>query len=447
LQYVSSGLMRGIWQEGKIVFFDTLRHWPASVANMGKAIGLPKLEMPHLGCDCDDCITYCQRDTEITYLFVDEMLARYEDLGLDKIRSTLPSMALQLWKKFYRKELPQMSDYQRQFFQKGYYGGRVEVYRMGEIKGITNHYDINSLFPSVMKDFSYPDLESLHQTTKPNFENEGIFEGWVYVPETKFPCLPVRAEEIVFPYGNLYGTWCYPELRQLLEDGGQVVACKEAFEFDEVENPFDKYVDFCYGKRLEAQSELDKTFWKLMLNSLYGKFGQSRGLTVIHNDEEKTIGGVAKHANVIWSAYVTSYARLRLLGYLRSCTDCYYTDTDSLFTPDDIQTSLELGDIKKEGQYSSVNFKGNKLYCVDEFTKAKGVPRKVAGDFFRTGKAVYRKPNRFRESRRRGLTPNVWNEVEKTSNKTYTKRKVLENGLTEPWNFLEYTTLIKRDML
>jgi hypothetical protein len=112
-----------------------------------------------------------------------------------------------------------------------------------------------------------------------------------------------------------------------------------------------------------------------------------------------------------------------------------------------MQTSLELGDIKKEGQYSSVNFKGNKLYCVDDFTKAKGVPRKVAGDFFRTGKAVYRKPNRFRESRRRGLTPNVWNEVEKTSNKTYTKRKVLENGLTEPWNFLEYTTLIKRDML
>ncbi len=447
LQYVSSGLMRATWCEGKITFFDTMRHWPASVETMGKTIGLPKLSMPHLGCTCDDCIAYCQRDTEITWRFVDEMLSRYRNIGLDQIRSTLPSMALQLFKQFYTKEFHQLTDYQRDFFHKGYYGGRVEVYRTGKIEGKINHYDVNSLFPSVMKDFHYPDLNSLSTTLKPDFEKEGMFEGWVFVPETNYPCLPVRNDEILFPYGSLYGTWPYPEIRQLLKDGGKVLRCKEALEFEETENPFIDYVDYCYKKRLESDNELDKIIWKLFLNSLYGKFGQSRGLQIIFNDEEKTLEGVAKHANVIWSAYVTSYARLRLLHYLRSVDTCFYTDTDSLFTFDTVPTSMDLGKLKLEGTYSQVEFKGNKLYCLDDMPKAKGIPRKMAGDFFRNGKAVFRKPMRFKESRRRGMQANVWHEVEKVDQMSYTKRILKEDGSTQPWNYLDYLDAKKKELI
>lgn len=448
LQYVRSQFMRGTMKGASVTFFDTLRHWAASVEEMGKVIGVPKLSMPHSGCTCDDCVEYCRRDTEIPWRFVSEMLSRYESLGLFTIRSTLPSMALQLFKQFYTKEFIEVDSYILRLMRKAYYGGRVEVYRTGEITGRINHYDVNSLFPSVMRENVFPDTDSLYLTEKPDFNREGIFEGMVYIPYNNFPSLPVRDEELIFPIGQVYGSWPYPEMRRLIEDGGRVVSCRQAVEFEETEEPFKNYVEFCYRKRKEASNKLDDTFWKLMLNSLYGKFGQGADLEVIHNGEAKTINAKAKHANVVWSAYVTSYARLRLLDYLRSCESCFYTDTDSLFTFDDLPVSEELGALKLEGVYKYTWFKGNKLYCVESddgksYTKAKGVPRKSAEEFFRTGRATFQRPLKLKEAWKRGMQPNLWMEHEKELHKEYTKRKINGDGSTSPWQILEYRQRVK----
>ena len=175
-----------------------------------------------------------------------------------------------------------------------------------------------------------------------------------------------------------------------------------------------------------------------MLNSLYGKFGAHNEITVIHNDKESTLVGDSKQANIIWAAYVTAYARLRLLEFLRSTTRNYYTDTDSLFTPDQLPVSTDLGTLKLEGTYKTAWFKGNKIYAIDAATKAKGVPRNMSGDFFNANSATYRRPTRFRESRRRHLQPNIWNEVTKVNRKEFTKRKIMPDGSTEPWDYLEY---------
>lgn len=444
LQYVASGLMRGSYRLAKGTFYDTFRHWPATVEQMGKAIGLPKLSMPHLGCDCDDCVDYCRRDTEITWRFVTEMLSRYEAIGLDSLRSTLPSMALQLFKQFYTKDFCRLEDYHLNAIQKAYYGGRVEVYRLGVIHGTINHYDVNSLFPSVMLGGRYPDTDSISVTLKPDFKREGIFEGSVYIPRTDYPCLPVRDNELIFPYGFVNGSWPYPEIRQLLEDGGKIIKCKEAIEFDEVEEPFTGYVKYCYKHRQESKTELDNVFWKLMLNSLYGKFGQTSALEMIFDDREVILDAKAKHANIIWSAYTTSYARLALLRFLRSTSSLFYTDTDSLFTYDVLSLGKALGQLKLEGTYSQAEFKGNKFYRVDKLTKAKGVNRKYADEFFEKGKVTFKAPVRYRESRRRGTIPNVWRDIEKRNFKEYTKRKNIGGGMTEPWNIFDYQKHMSR---
>jgi len=443
LHYVKAGLMKASYREAPVIFFDTIRHWPVSVQAMGKIIGLPKLSMPHLGCTCDDCVEYCRRDTEITWRYVSAMLERYSDLGLTSLRSTLPSMAFQLFRQFYPGEFPVIPGYIKDVMRKGYYGGRVEIYDTNEIEGKINHYDVNSLFPSVMLSESYPNTNSMTVTEKPDFSKEGMFEGWINLPFHEFPCLPVRSSEILFPHGSLYGCWPYPEVRQALIDGGEILSCKQAIEFDEVENPFDSYVKFCYQKRLESTNAIDSAFYKLLLNSLYGKFGSHNEITIIFNDEEKSLSGDSKQANVIWSAYVTSYARLKLLGFLRSASENYYTDTDSLFTPDELPTSTELGALKLEGTYLKTWFKGNKIYCVDGVAKSKGVPKDQALEFFRNGRATYRKPTRLREGRRRGMQPNIWLDVSKEFRKDYTKRKVESNGKTSPWNILEYHRFMK----
>lgn len=480
LQYVSSGLLKGISRDAKVTFYDTLRHWPMSVEQMGDYLHLPKLEfdfttrVPWQDMDRearDRLRTYCRRDTEIVHRFVTEMLGRYAGMDLD-VKATLPSMALQLFhKQFYRKPFVPLPPSMTEWLRNGYYGGRVEVYRFGTIPGPIRHYDVNSLFPSVMVQGTYPDPASYHAVTKDvDLSREGMADVTIRVPKMQYPPLPVRGgTDILYPWGTLSGVWTYPELRQALADGCDILSLRQAFEFRPMETPFKDYILFCYAQRLQApKHSLDDVMWKLYMNSLYGKFGQRPGLEMIYDDRQITLKTKpSAAANVIWSAYVTALARVRLLGFLRSTGVCYYTDTDSLFTPAMLPVTKDLGGLKLEGEYDSMQAVGNKMYawfreehgplspkgtCVlcgrlphlaCEQYKAKGVPKKAAEDFIRHGRAVFRKPARFRESRRTGATMNRWYEVPKERHAEYTKRRLLDNGETEPWEWAIYKTLIE----
>jgi hypothetical protein len=349
-------------------------------------------------------------------------------------------MALQLWRRMTTINPKKIPPTLAAYFREGYFGGRVEVYRFGEIRGVTNHYDINSLFPYVMSKFLYPDLSSWRSVPTPNLEREGMVTCRLFLPESQYPCLPVRtADGLLYPYGLLDGTWTYAEVRQAITDGAKIYDVARCVEFRHGGyRPFDKFVDFCWSRRRASTSDLDKVFWKLMMNSLYGKFGQTDGLQMIYQDRDITLDTGAAHANVIWSAYVTAYARLELLYWLRKCSSVYYTDTDSIFTPDELPVSGDLGSLKREGEYSTCEFVGKKIYVVDGVAKAKGVPKSSQSDFVRTGKAIYLKPARFRESRRSFQRANVWYEVEKHLLSENHQRKILADGRTEPWRFDEY---------
>ena len=471
----STGMIRASWRDAKVRFFDTLRHWPMSVEQMGRFIGLPKLDRLGAAGSLKKEIEYCQRDTEITWKFVYEMLRRYDEMQLD-LRETLPGMALQLFKnQFYLDPWPTVTRMDKEFFRQGYYGGRVEVYHFGLLRGPIHHYDVNSLFPSVMKEKQYPDIDGgPRYTSSPDFSNEGMAEVDIVVPQSTYPSLPSRGYgELVYAWGALNGTWTYPELRAAIQRGAKITRVYSAIEYGPMRHgePFGKYVDYCYGRRLKGTHDLDKVFWKLMMNSLYGKFGQSEGgVRMIVQDVEKTQERPAPHANVLWAAYVTSHARVRLLEFLEETSECFYTDTDSLFTRDELPTSMKLGKLKWEGTAGYTQFYGNKLYVLTDYAaecgqckgskrvdgttctkcrgtgqtlkpeiiKAKGIPPDAASDFIRTGHSVYRKPIRYRESRRGYLDANVWLLEQKRRDDLYSKRVVLADGSTWPWRFDKY---------
>jgi len=463
IQYIrSGGFLRATWNDAAVTFYDTVRHWPMSVKQMGEKIGLPKLDIDRDG-EGFLSVPYCQRDTEIVWRFVDSMLQRYRDMNLD-LKATLPSMALQMFRKLhYKRPFPSVPDYERAFFRQGYYGGRVEVYRFKTIAGAIHHYDVNSLFPTVMRNGTFPDLhEDFRRTKAPDWSKEGMAEVTLTVPVTRYPVLPMRSPdgELVYPYGTLHGTWAYPEIRQAITDGARIHSVHEAIQYQPAKrSPFASFVDYCYERRLRAtKGSLDDVYWKLMMNSLYGKFGQNDGLEIISQDRLRSLSTSAGHANVLWAAYVTSLARVHLLGQLRHAFECYYTDTDSLFTPAILPTGPNLGELKEEGVYMLVEFVGNKLYTFTadgphgackkkgphNHVKAKGVPGEgsrqpeAARDFLRNGRCIYRRPIRLKESRNRGGAANTWEYIEKVRDDFYTKRKVLRDGRTEPWNWFEY---------
>lgn len=91
LTYGGFGLLKASIYGKPVKFFNTLRHWPLSVDEMGKYLGYPKFPFDPKN------LEYCKRDTEITWFFIREMMERYKALGMEDIGATLPSTALKFF--------------------------------------------------------------------------------------------------------------------------------------------------------------------------------------------------------------------------------------------------------------------------------------------------------------------------------------------------------------
>jgi hypothetical protein len=517
--YSGSSLICASFKESRIKFYDTMRHWPMSVKDMGERIGLPKIEMEHKRTKnvTPEMVVYCRRDTEIVGRFVKQMTQVYDKIGL-RMKATVASTTLDFFQReYYHRVNNDFSTKQIDFFHDGYYGGRSEIFFNKPVMGNIFYSDINSLYPSVMKGGYFPSIEheegdghwkDMHKVM-PNLKYEGM--AWVTIKSPPFlniPYLPCRIKDkLIFPLGKFQGVYTYYELRKALELGYEILACNRSIEFDFKVEPFTKYITDMYRMRLKAKENKDDLMqltYKNLLNHLYGKFAQKNETTILlprNKMRQCDCGGTCRfkyhlkngdiftampmdmnglvlrkekgdypmHANCIWSAYVTAMARDRLYRALIKVEEAkgllIYCDTDSVIyeAPSPIlEDSKALGEFKLEGVYEYAHFKLPKLYCLrDKKTtiyKAKGIPTKQNNegiltfpgkDYFETGKASFRKPNKLRESLRKDfiiknqkrnlkpkkiekLIPNYWELRDKECTGKYDKRIVDKNGFTTP---------------
>ena len=476
--YAGSRVISANIEGSRIHFRDTLNHWKISVAEMGKKIGLEKLN-PNGNYNN---IEYCRRDSEITYHFVISMREKYRIVGC-KIKSTIGSSALNHFIEFSGFNFDSCISFDEEklgFMEEGLYGGRTECFYNKPVKGNISVFDFNSLYPAVMHDHLYPYLTKNHWTNEPNLENEGMIHVKLRTPDNLYlPYLPHRRDgTLLFPLGNFSGTYTYFEIREALKLGYKIEKIYKALEFTGgTYAPFKKWVEKLYEERLKSQKENDSLLsdtYKLLMNNLFGKFGQSNERTELlpitrerlkrHNCTilegkyilARTIGPYPKHSNFIWAAYTTAYARHRLYGALQEVISrgarLLYCDTDSIFFQSKGDSIFHndngLGKLKLEGHLKEAYFRGLKNYrLVKEdgtvIYKVRGVPRKYAEEFFENEFVMIRKPYRLREALRRNssknniknkkvIVPNYWEEFKKENRKIYDKRKVLKSGETKP---------------
>lgn len=440
LTYNTSTFIKAHWPGHRIKFRDTLRHWPMSVEKMGVFINLPKLK-PQGDQDRFNDIVYCRRDTEIVFRFVEEMTARYKSLGAT-MKNTLPSTAFSYFKdKHCSLNLDRPDDAICKRLSEAAYGGRVEIFKTGLLEGPLDYYDVNSLYPYVMSKNFYPDPATGHISRTPNFNNPGVLDCTLSYPRLSIPGLPYRYQgKLVFPVGRFRGTWCYPEIKQALRDGAKIEKIHWVYEYSKWCHPFKDYILAMYKKRKAESDPLMNYTYKLFMNSVYGKFNESGELTLFKDGMVKTLKNRPKHANVILSAYTTSYARLHLLSKLREAGESLcYCDTDSVFIQDrpPLKTGPELGEFKHEGTYSAAHFVLPKTYLLVDSDgrrrfRAKGIPQRAVKDFFTNFRAEYDSPIRFRESRRRVIPANDWVRKTRALSASYEKRVILKDGRTEP---------------
>jgi len=194
---------------------------------------------------------------------------------------------------------------------------------------------------------------------------------------------------------------------------------------------------------------------KLLLNSLYGKFAQSKRInttitdlnTLSSKDRTNKLlfeeGEIKDNFHIllneeefngcftfpILSSYITSYARITLHEYLQKYNGVY-CDTDSIVTKHSIPDSNELGKMKLEANLKKCEFVKPKFYYMQyeddtQHVKMKGINKAKYEDFLivKNGESVKRtKFSKIKESVRRGLKPNTIINIDKSLNLIDDKR-------------------------
>lgn len=473
LIFAGSRLITAQTPDGQLSFKDTLNHWKLGVKEMGERIGLKKLEVKNENFNDE---IYCKRDTEIVYIFVSEMNKKYKSIGA-RLKSTIGGTALDLYDRVYspmvNEPLPKNI---LEYLKNALYGGRTECFFNAPISGKIQCYDYNSLYPSVMHDNAYPDISYFEEKIDLNLE--GVSHVTVISPDSRIPYLPYRFNSaLCFPIGRFSGFYTNFELRRAIDLGYEIEKIHSGVVFpNKTYYPFKNFVSIMYKNRLEAKKNGDNLLqetYKLLMNNLFGKFGQSNEKTKIIPYEKtkeienllkttpceflnngqlllvKELGDYPKHTNYIWAAYTTAYGRNKLYNSLVQCDEnakLLYCDTDSVFFESKktiFKDSKELGAFKLENTFEFAYFKGLKNYkLIDiegtKFYKVRGVPKKQAAEFFETKQTICRKPNKLRETLRRNsqkgkkLIVNEWIDIIKKENKEYDKRIVLKGGETKP---------------
>jgi len=280
----------------------------------------------------------------------------------------------------------------------------------------------------------------------------------------------VRRDRLIFPTGTFIVTLCTPELKYAFEhDMVDEIGPGVLYESAPV---FADYVTKYYQLRQDfkaADKPLYEHFIKLLLNSLYGKFGQKADiwekvgidddhipeiqhcidadtgrrykmrflLGDIHVSKEQT---EAFNSFPAIASHVTAFARQYMwhLMQVAGFANVFYCDTDSLFVNDrgfnglaDYIDSTTLGMLKIEYETRSIDIRGPKDYSTDVCNKIKGISRQavqIGDNCF----AQQQWPS-LRGMLGRGETEHYTvKNITKTLNRHYVKGMVQSDGSVQP---------------
>ena len=205
------------------------------------------------------------------------------------------------------------------FIRNSYFGGHVDSYipyfnvSQNNTNQVLYHYDVVSLYPYVMKSFKLPYKIKLALppgalvegnillSNKELFDNSiGFYKVKVQTPKQILnPLLPfkdsnggVASPTVLYPEGSWIGTYYSEEIKNCLKYGYKFeIISGYLFEADYL---FRDYIGELFNMKLNTQKGTPMyLISKLLMNSLYGKFGihfELPNYTVIEYDESKTSG-------------------------------------------------------------------------------------------------------------------------------------------------------------
>lgn len=287
-------------------------------------------------------------------------------------------------------------------FRPFYFGGRVEAFRTGIIPGNWKIYDVNSMYPHVMRNCEHPTGMRFANVANPKLTPEGNMRGFgsrpyfVEIEGINRGALPVRTKDgLDFNCERGIFLTMSHELKVALKHGMFTPTKIRAAYVPHQSISFGEYVDTYVREKIAAKQCGDKVaeiFAKLLLNSAYGKFGQNPenyfDYMIIRNlyelPQAEYEAGLWKlyelhdefaiwrkkseresYFDVATAASITSASRAMLLDAIATAKNPIYCDTDSIICesfPGTVHESA-LGAWKCEGEADTLAIAGKKLYA------------------------------------------------------------------------------------
>ena len=383
---------------------------------------------------------YCENDCRVLYYILDkfnELILNKFNIDIHKF-PTLSSLAYNIFKANYLKyshkqltqnakgkttfvkvsQIPVIAEENYKIIKQAYFGGHCDMYIPTNPIGTNIYcYDVNSLYPYVMKAFDYPinfltnfigDIRILN----PQLWNDtlGFYKVRVNCPNSLIhPILPIKIKgNTVFPTGTWEGLYFSEEIKNA-ENFGYKFEILEGIVFTKA-NIFSDYITKLYD--IKSNTSKDDPMYgisKLLLNSLYGRFGLNPDLNnyyFYHKnlmpknkaiDIELTLDDYylvcdinsknvmeGSESNVAIAGAVTAYARIHMSQFKNSnLFNLYYSDTDSIYIDKELDSKYvsdnELGLLKLEKVLSKFVAVGPKFYggvelnTANQFSKVKGL--------------------------------------------------------------------------
>ena len=403
--------------EGTTEFRCSYKLFPKSIKDIGEMVGIQKLNETH---DYNEIKHYNSvedlTEEEVKYITNDvrimvELIRYLQSKDIKGL--TMSSSAYKNWQKdkycLCKNEMKKNDNEEVvEIVRKSYRGGITKVnpkYAGVEFNDVIS-FDVNSLYPSVMYDNPMPigDGKIYNTLEEGRRDRRHLFIVVALVLYGK-----VRTGQHAF-IGNQSGfsyarKYSYDEVienkilylwekewelfKQVYDSEYQII---KVVGWKKANNVFKDYIDRWYAVKKNAKNETERSLAKLMLNSLYGKFGMNDsrvtkvpvaiGDTIIY----KTIENNTTYYYKEVASYITSMARVKLASFMNKCGDNFlYCDTDSVYyigheIPDvfkDVVDPKKLGYWKYEGHYT--RFKSLKAKCYLKQLDDGTIERRIAG--------------------------------------------------------------------
>jgi hypothetical protein len=309
-----------------------------------------------------------------------------------------------------------------QFERDSYHGGRNEIFKRG-IRNVDS-FDVHSMYVDIEDKAELPIPDKFVYTNKINKESfNHVYNHYLclvrckveipkqYVCPLPYTMIIERSPKIVYPYGIISGVWCNNELQLAEKYGVKILEVYEVMYYYNKEKIFHEYASNVWSKRqlhgtlcmkklnkqcnnkhcpvkakeydmLDTDEERNEyvkkcneyqindnynpamnIVWKLLGNSLYGKFGQKfleyeyygKEADIPEKDLEKMYDNEnyvshmykyhgenylniksknlidSKHTFTVISSFITAYARMKWLKAVKENGEesLVYGDTDS----------------------------------------------------------------------------------------------------------------------